>query len=67
MSKTIGTTVGEMTLRDRRGRVTLKKSYLTSNSVLKALGTIRDSAHEEHTKNNVQILIDQIIELNPDL
>jgi hypothetical protein len=39
-----------------------KESFLDSRSVTHALNVIKDAAVEQHTKDNLQILIDQIYE-----
>jgi hypothetical protein len=62
---TISTTVGELTYTE--GFRTRKKSYVESATLLKTLQVIRDSAKEEHTKRNLQTLMDQIIKMGPTL
>lgn len=63
MSTTISTTVGEVTYTD--GYKKRKKRYLESDTLLKSLQVIRNSSEEQHTKNNLQVLMDQIIEMGP--
>lgn len=40
---------------------------LDSRELLRSLHNIKDKAVEEHTKNNIQILIDQIYEMELDV
>lgn len=65
MAQVIQTTLGECTVKDRKGQVIRKESYIRSRPLIVSLYTIRDAATEEHTRNNIQILIDQIVQVNP--
>lgn len=67
MPGTIQTVLGECTITDRKGRVVRRESYIRSRHLLASLHTIRDSTVETHTRNNLQILIDQIVRTDPSL
>lgn len=63
----IQTQIGVATISDHKGRVTRKESYLISRFVLSSLHSIKDATVEEHTRSNVQRLIDQIEKADPTL
>lgn len=48
-----------------RGRVERKETFLDSMTLLASLYSIKEAAVEPHTRNNLQLLIDAILELNP--
>jgi len=59
--KTIGTTVAFLDV--PKGAFGKKRfKMINSRELLRSLHVIKDNAVEEHTKNNLQILIDQIYE-----
>lgn len=47
-----------------RGKVQRQETFLDSKTLLASLYTIKEAAVEEHTRNNLQLLIDAILELN---
>lgn len=48
-----------------RGRIVRRDTYILSRTLLESLHTIKDLADEEHTKQNIQALIDGIHQLSP--
>lgn len=47
-----------------RGRVVRKETFLDSKTLLATLYSIKEAAIEKHTRDNIQLLIDSILELN---
>lgn len=66
MGNTIGVSTRSVTY-TVRGKVQRKESFLDSRSVVVALYSIKENAKEEHTRNNIQTMIDAIMELNPSM
>lgn len=64
MAHHIEVTLGEVTFR-HKGKIVRRESYIESQTLLESLHTVKDLATEAHTKRNIQILIDGIIELSP--
>lgn len=65
--RSIQTTLGVITIKDKKGRAIRQESYIRSSPLLASLHTIRDASTEAHTRNNIQALIDQIGHVDPTL
>lgn len=67
LTKNLSLTVGEATVRDRRGRVVRRESYLESLPLIVALSVIKENATEPHTNRNLGKIIEMIRDLHPTL
>lgn len=60
--KTISLRVMQRTLPGGLFERNKTETFLDSRSIMQALHVIKDAAVEEHTKGNIQLLLDQIYE-----
>lgn len=67
MAGRLSLSVAELTIRDKRGRKTQVYRMLNHNDLIGSLTVIAESTREPHTRNNINLLIKMIADLNPNV